>query len=75
MAADEDDTPEQAQIKTRMRNAFVVKQVGPEIEKLEAHRIWNLIDYVQSLPYQPGGELGADAEYSQAEPTGTLNGP
>lgn len=29
-------------------------------QSLQTQRMWNIVDYVLSLPYEPGGELGAD---------------
>lgn len=56
----DDDTDEQQQIKQRKRAEFIAKLVDPVREKIVAPRIWHLVDFVLSLPYQPGGELGVD---------------
>jgi hypothetical protein len=29
--------------------------------------IWHIVHYVQSLPYEPGGELGADRTMANRE--------
>lgn len=58
--ADDDDSDEQALIKQRMKQEFVATIVNPVREKIVAPRIWHLVDFVLSLPYQPGGEMGVD---------------
>jgi mono/diheme cytochrome c family protein len=58
-----DDDPEDVlQMKLRAKTEFMAKAVDPEKEKLQAERMWHLIDFVVSLPFEPGGELGADAD-------------
>ena len=57
---DDDDTDEQAAIKRHKKEEFVAKIVDPAREKIVAPRIWHLVDFVLSLPYQPGGEMGVD---------------
>ena len=49
-------------VKVRAKTEFVAKAVDPLTEKLQSERIWHLIDFVMSLPFEPGGELGADAD-------------
>jgi mono/diheme cytochrome c family protein len=56
----EDDTDEQQEIKRRKRDEYIAKIVDPVREKILAPRIWHLVDFVLSLPYQPGGEMGVD---------------
>ena len=46
------------------RTSFVSKKVAAAKEDWQNRRTWNVIDYVMSLPYEPGGELGADADYT-----------
>ncbi len=53
------------------QTAYVNKKLSAAKEDLQNERIWCLVDYVLSLPYELGGELGADlgryspdAEYS-----------
>jgi mono/diheme cytochrome c family protein len=46
------------------RTSFVTKKVSAAKEDWQNRRTWNVIDYVMSLPYEPGGELGADADYT-----------
>ena len=58
----EDDPQGVVDVKLHQKAAFIAKLYDPAVEKLQSRRIWNLIDYVMSLPYEPGGELGADAE-------------
>jgi hypothetical protein len=58
-----DDDPEDVlQKKLRHKVEFIAKAVDPETEKLQSARLWHLIDFVVSLPYEPGGELAADAD-------------
>jgi mono/diheme cytochrome c family protein len=57
---DDDDTDEQAAIKRHKKEAYIAKIVDPVREKILAPRIWHLVDFVLSLPYQPGGEMGVD---------------
>ncbi len=59
-----DESDDEAQAKQRKRTEFVAKIVDPAIEKIQSQRIWHLVDFVRSLPYQPGGELGVDATMS-----------
>ena len=58
----DDDPQDVIDVKLQKKAAFIAKIYDPEMEKLQAPRIWHLIDYVLSLPYEPGGELGADAD-------------
>ncbi|HEV3416539.1 MAG TPA: cytochrome c [Pirellulales bacterium] len=58
----EDDSDEVQEMKLRKKAEFIAKIVDPEMEKLQSRRLWNLIDYVMALPYEPGGELGVDAD-------------
>jgi mono/diheme cytochrome c family protein len=60
LQASDDDTDEQQQIKLRKRSEYIAKIVDPVREKILAPRIWHLVDFVLSLPYQPGGEMGVD---------------
>jgi mono/diheme cytochrome c family protein len=62
-----DESDEEALAKQRKRAEFIAKIVDPAIEKIQSRRIWYLVDYVRSLPYEPGGELGADAQMSNME--------
>jgi hypothetical protein len=58
-----DDDPEDVQqMKRRAKDEFIAKAVDPLTEKLQSQRIWHLIDFVMSLPFEPGGELAADAD-------------
>jgi mono/diheme cytochrome c family protein len=56
----DDDSDQQQEIKRRKKAEFVAKIVDPVREKIIAPRIWHLVDFVLSLPYQPGGEMGVD---------------
>jgi mono/diheme cytochrome c family protein len=58
----DDDPDDVTQMKVRAKTEFVAKAVDPLTEKLQSERIWHLIDFVMSLPFEPGGELGADAD-------------
>jgi mono/diheme cytochrome c family protein len=60
----EDDSDDVQETKLRKKAEFIAKIVDPQIEKMQGERIWHLVDYVLSLPYGPGGELGLDATYS-----------
>jgi hypothetical protein len=44
------------------QTADVNKKVDAAKQDWQNRRTWNVIDYVLSLPYEPGGELGADAD-------------
>jgi mono/diheme cytochrome c family protein len=44
------------------QTAQVNKKVDAVKQDWQNRRTWNVIDYVLSLPYEPGGELGADAD-------------
>jgi mono/diheme cytochrome c family protein len=59
---DEDkDSDEVQAIKQHKQDVYVAKIVGPAREKIVAPRIWNLVDFVLSLPYdEQGGEMGVD---------------
>jgi mono/diheme cytochrome c family protein len=60
MKPDDDDSDEQQAIKRHKIDEYVAKIVDPAREKIVAPRIWHLVDFVLSLPYQPGGEMGVD---------------
>lgn len=72
LKASDDDSDAQQEIKQRMRAEYVAKIVDPVREKIVAPRIWHLVDFVLSLPYQPGGEMGVD---NTLPDTATLNLP
>jgi|GEM_PF-294839 len=44
------------------QTANVTKKVDAAKQDWQNRRTWNVIDYVLSLPYERGGELGADAD-------------
>jgi mono/diheme cytochrome c family protein len=56
----DDDSDEVQAIKQFKKKEFIEKIVNPAREKMVAPRIWHLVDFVLSLPYQPGGEMGVD---------------
>lgn len=58
----EDDPDDVQQKKLRDKAEFIAKAIDPEMEKMQSERIWHLIDFVMSLPFEPGGELAADAD-------------
>jgi mono/diheme cytochrome c family protein len=58
----EDDPDDVQQMKLRAKTEFIAKAIDPETEKLQSERLWHLIDFVMSQPFEPGGELGADAD-------------
>jgi mono/diheme cytochrome c family protein len=62
-----DESDEELIAKQRKRKEYIDKLVDPSIEKIQSQRLWHLVDYVRSLPYEPGGELGADAQMSNME--------
>ena len=64
---DDDDAPSTQQAKQHKRAEFIAKSVDAKIEEIQSERLWHLVDYVRSLPYEPGGELGADAQMSNME--------
>ncbi len=63
----EDDSLATQKLKSHQKAEFIAKIVDPKIEKLQSRRMWYLVDYVRSLPYEPGGELGADAAVSNMD--------
>lgn len=58
------------------QSAAVDKKIAEAKVDLQNRRTWNVIDYVMSLPYDMGGELGADLgkNSADAEYTDVQNG-
>ena len=67
LAITEDDSLATQKLKSHEKAELIAKIVDPQIEKLQSRRLWNLVDFVRSLPYEPGGELGADAAVSNMD--------
>ncbi len=54
----EDDTDDVQEAKLRQKAEFVATKIDPELDKMQGERVWHLVDFVLSLPYEEGGDLG-----------------
>ncbi len=62
-----DESDDVLEMKLRKKATFMAQNADSKIEKIQSERIWHLVDYVLSLPYGPGGELGTDPAYSATQ--------